>query len=148
MILYSYKDQLAMAQKHILEQQAREDRHERYLAARTLEQQYPGFEEGIVELRFLDPDLKEKPGPYRRIFLPEMRDYFNFACPLRACASGGFGLRDIVLDALARRTEEVSGVLTCSGKRKRRGIEEDCCGLELQYRISVRHRPSSTRGRR
>lgn len=138
MILYSYNDQLSVAQNRILELQAREKRHEIYLAAQTLDKACPGFEEGVIYLRFLDPTLKETPSPYKRILLPEMRAYFEFACPLKGCSSGGFGLSEVVLDALSSRTKEVTGVLTCPGKRKRRGIDDDCCGLELHYHFTVR----------
>ncbi|MGH8529713.1 MAG: hypothetical protein ACRETN_07705 [Nevskiales bacterium] len=127
-----------MAQKqHIIDQRQRELRKRQYLAAPVLAAEFPKIKELVVHLRFTDPEGKLTPSPHKRIFVPEMQAYFDFECPLRDCVDGGFALSTAIPRVLSDRKIAPTGSSTCRGKRKRDGVESDCCGLELQYQITV-----------
>jgi hypothetical protein len=128
-----------MVQKsHILENKKREKAQRLYSAAPVLSEQFPSVKELVVELRFIDPAGKATPSPHTRIFWPDMQAFFQFQCPLKECNDGGFNLGPLIPKALGKRNTEARGQVSCEGKRKREGVADPCCNLELHYHVSIR----------
>jgi hypothetical protein len=121
---------------YVIESQQREERQRQYMAAPALAKAFPTAKEVVIELHFVDPDGKVTPSPHKRIFTSEMQAFFEFPCPLRDCASGGFSLSGEIVGSLSGRRTQISGVQSCEGKRKREGSKDACCGLELHYQAS------------
>ena len=76
----------------VLDERERDLRQRAYLAAPLLAKQFPAVQELAVRMKFNDPEGKEKPQPYARVFSPDMRAFFQVQCPLRNCTEGGFDL--------------------------------------------------------
>jgi len=120
---------------HVLDAREREARQRSYLAAPLMEAAFPGVTELAVRFRFTDPEGKEKPQPYAQIFVPDMRAYFQFQCPLRECTGGGFDLSTAVPRGLTHKNGDKHGSLACGGQRKRPHGEISRCGLQLEYEV-------------
>lgn len=126
-----------MAYGRAVDLQDRERRQKLHLAAPILSSEFPGVQEINIVMRFNDPDGREHPSPHKQIFIPEMRGFFDFQCPLRDCVGGGFDLNASVRKALINRNSEGSGIKHCLGHRGRKGIEDQSCRLELQFQVIV-----------
>jgi hypothetical protein len=127
-----------MAQKpYVIESQQREARQRLYTAAPVLGELHPSVKELVVELRFVDPENKVHPSPHKRIFVPDMQAFFEFHCPLKDCTGGGFSLSETIQGGLSGRRSEISGKLSCEGKRKRESSPDPCCRLELHYHATA-----------
>lgn len=120
-----------------VDQRQRELRHRSYLAVPTLGKQFPAIEEIAIELRFIDPDNKMHLSPYKRIFASSMQAFFDFQCPIKDCAGGGFNPTADITKAMSRSAAPHSGKLTCQGKRDRGEGAGKRCELELQYTVTA-----------
>jgi hypothetical protein len=131
-----------MAQKpYIIDHQRREQRQQSYMAAPVVGKKFPGIEQLAVEMRFKDPEGKSSVSPHRRLFAPDMQAFFEFQCPLRDCANGGFNLTSAVPKAFSDRKHETTGTMECEGRRPRDGAADPRCRLELQYRVTMVEEP-------
>lgn len=118
-------------------QEQRESQHREYLSAPYLESEHPGVEEIAVYLEFTDPDGMGHPKSKDQTFSSGSRANFAYPCPFRECIGGGFNLRKIVSDTVARHLQEASGRVVCQGWQDRERINKHHCLLECNYRISV-----------
>jgi hypothetical protein len=66
-----------------------------------------------------------------------MQAYFEIECPLRDCTGGGFDLTAPVGRFLSDRRAETSGKASCSGDRKRDGVADHRCNLQVTYQLKV-----------
>lgn len=127
-----------MAQKpYIMDQQAREKRHQSYMAAPMVGKKFPGVSELTVAMRFSDPEGKVHPSPHKRLFAPEMQGFFEFQCPLKDCVGGGFNLTTAIPKAFSNRRTGSTGKMVCQGRREREGAADHTCRLELQYTVTM-----------
>lgn len=123
---------------HVQDAREREQRQRSYLAAPVMAQAFPGVSELAVKFRFTDPEGKEKPQPYSQLFVPDMRAFFQFQCPLRDCTGGGFDLSTAVPKGLSHKNGNGNGnggPLACGGQRKRPHGDTSRCGLQLEYEV-------------
>lgn len=130
-----------MPQKsHIASTQQRDQRQQAYLKADVLGERYPQIREIGVDMRFRDPDGKLTPSPQRRVFLPEMRAYFDLLCPLKDCQDGGFEVDAAIHRKVAGARSDTGGGAICQGRRPRTGDKGRACGLELEYVLAIKSR--------
>ncbi len=122
---------------YMVDAQERERRQRNYLAAPVLRQKYPKIRELVVELSFSDPEGKVNPSPHKRRYSSEMQAYFEIECPLRDCTGGGFDLAADITKSLSAKHAESTGKSACTGDRKRDGVADHRCGLQLSYRVKV-----------
>jgi len=120
-----------------VDQRQRELRQRSYLAVPTLGKQFPAIEEIAIELRFVDPDRKLYLSPYKRIFASSMQAFFDFQCPIKECAGGGFNPTPEITKALSRSSEPHSGKMSCKGRRDRGEGGGKVCELELNYTVEA-----------
>jgi hypothetical protein len=122
---------------YLVDAQERERRQRLYMAAPVLRAKFPKVGELVIELSFSDPDGKVNPSPHKRRYSPDMQAYFEIECPLRDCQNGGYDLGADISRALSGRGGETSGKASCSGDRKRDGVSDHRCNLEVRYQIKV-----------
>ena len=120
---------------HAPDQRERELRQRAYLAAPLLAEQFPAVRELAVRMKFSDPEAKQRPQPYARVFAPDMHAFFQIQCPLRDCTGGGFDLTGAVPGALKRVHPVTRGSLTCEGHRKRHDARASRCGLNMEFEV-------------
>lgn len=114
----------------------RELRQRTYQAASTIAKKFPAAGEIAIDLRFSDPDRKQFFSPYKRIFSPGMQAFFTFQCPDKTC-NGGFDIGEQITVALSNKRASNVGVAQCQARKKRSGVEDSGCLLELKFEIAT-----------
>ncbi|MGH8446085.1 MAG: hypothetical protein ACREVL_12515 [Solimonas sp.] len=116
--------------------QRRQERQQSYEAAPTVGGKWPGVQSIAVDFRFVSDESRSLPMPYRQLFLPEMRAFFEFLCPDPECRSGGFDLSGEVARSRTRAGHQSSGTLECRGRQPVRGSSGTGCPIRLQFAIT------------
>jgi hypothetical protein len=125
------------------QKQDRAERNRRYQLAELIKTAYPQVDRLLMEMSFHDPDGILTPSQIRDTFTPEMKAFFEFACPHPQCVGGGFDLTLGVSEMIARREAEVKGKLTCSGWHDGEESRQRRCNLKLDFCVSARYKVGS-----
>jgi hypothetical protein len=117
-----------------------ESRRRAYLEAHSLRERFPGVEEIVTDLTFIDAKHLGVYSGQLRSFSAAAKAFFSIACPRALCLGGGFELDTVIAKLIERRKTALEGVLECAGCIDPRH-PHDHCGLQLSYHIVVRYQP-------
>jgi hypothetical protein len=108
-----------------------------YAGAHSLRERFPGVEQLVAEMSFVD--MKEL-GIYSaqmRSLSPSAKAFFAVACPRTLCLEGGFDLDAVVAKMIAGGKTSATGTLQCAGWIEPSRAQHARCLLRLSYRIRV-----------
>jgi hypothetical protein len=117
-----------------------ESRRRAYAEAQSLRERFPGVEEIVADLAFID---KQQLGVYSaqlRSFSSAAKAFFSIACPRALCLGGGFELDQLIVKLIETHKSTAAGVLECPGCIDPRNPHSTCL-LRLNYQIVVRYEP-------
>jgi hypothetical protein len=73
------------------------------------------------------------------VLYPAARAHFAYPCPYGNC-DGVFDLGADASRALTReKATRIAGTLDCTGSRSRDGLQQEVCGLRMNYTIAASH---------
>jgi hypothetical protein len=115
-----------------------ESRRRAYAEARSLRERFPGVEEVVADLVFIDhKHLGVYSGQLRRSSAAA-KAFFCIACPRALCLGGGFDLDPLIVEMIMTGNSAATGIVECVG-----WLDPQCehtrCLLQLSYRIDLRY---------
>jgi hypothetical protein len=108
-----------------------------YAHAQSVRERFPGVEQIVVHMTFVDPKSMGVYSAQMRSFGASAKAFFELGCPRTLCLEGGFSLDRTVAEMVAAGQVEAAGTLQCSGWLDSSRSQHACCLLQLGYRVEV-----------
>src|SRR5262245_40894343 len=109
-----------------------------YAQAPSLRDRFPGIEQLVAELSFIDTKRMGHYSAQMRSYSPAAKAFFAIPCPRTLCLDGGFDFDAIVEDLITSRRSAVAGTLECAGWIVPSREERANCCLQLSYAIRAK----------
>lgn len=129
----------------VVDVKLREQRLQRYQAARSISASFPILQSIALEVRFAGAD---RHAPYKQIYMEDMQAYFYLQCPSMECEGGGFDLNSAVLDATKQGAAAARGQTCCTGTLSSGPHRGSACRVTLSFHIDCIPRLTSGSRRR
>lgn len=112
--------------------------NQRVEASPTLANEFPDLKSMTVDLGFYDIGGRACRSQIKyTVNLARAKSVFRFECENPECIRGGHDLSEMVAEAVANRSTNVTGEHSCRGWRSRTTINQTPCGKLLRYAITL-----------
>jgi hypothetical protein len=113
-----------------------------YAEACSLKEAFPGVEQIVARMEFVDVKGIGIYSPQIRTYLGPAKAFFSLPCPRSLCLDGGFHLDAVVKAMVAARKRQSGGSLECAGWTDPARPPHAHCLLRLDYQIDIEYHPS------
>ena len=109
-----------------------------YADAMPMQERFPGVEQLVLDMTFVDPSRIGIYSPRMHGFSAAAKAFFAIPCPRTLCLDGGFDLDAVVHKMLAAGEVELNGILECHGWLDPARPDHARCKLQMHYRLQAR----------
>jgi len=110
-----------------------------YMQAPSLRDRFPGIQQLVAEMNFMDMSGMGRYSAQMRSFSPAAKAFFAIPCPRTLCLDGGFDLDAVIGRLIAARKTAVAGTLECAGWIGPSRSGHANCRLRLSYEIRAEY---------